>query len=180
MYKELLTRLANALGSESVEYALIGGQAVLIHGEPRLTRDIDITLALTVDEVQRMDKVLELAKLKSIAPDDRFTVETFVLPCIDEGSKIRIDFIFSMSDFEREAIARSKSIEINGIPVKFVTAEDLIVHKLVAGRPRDVEDAKTVIEKASALDTEYIRRWLEQFREVVDHDPVTVFNNLLV
>ena len=38
-------------------YMVIGGQAVLVHGEPRLTRDIDITLGLTAE---RVHDVLEL------------------------------------------------------------------------------------------------------------------------
>lgn len=44
MFKELLQTLATALSSAKIDYAVLGGQAVLQHGEPRATKDIDLTL----------------------------------------------------------------------------------------------------------------------------------------
>lgn len=41
MFKELLARLADLLDQKGIPYMIIGGQAVLLYGEPRLTRDID-------------------------------------------------------------------------------------------------------------------------------------------
>jgi hypothetical protein len=41
MFEELLARLGSALDKHSIPYMIIGGQAVLLYGEPRLTRDID-------------------------------------------------------------------------------------------------------------------------------------------
>ncbi len=46
MFKELITKIGDALNRKSIPYMIIGGQAVLIYGEPRLTRDIDITLGI--------------------------------------------------------------------------------------------------------------------------------------
>ena len=46
MFQALLARLALELEARSLPYMVIGGQAVLVHGEPRLTRDIDITLGV--------------------------------------------------------------------------------------------------------------------------------------
>jgi len=46
VFKELITKIGDALNSKSIPYMIIGGQAVLIYGEPRLTRDIDITLGI--------------------------------------------------------------------------------------------------------------------------------------
>ncbi|MGB3565055.1 MAG: hypothetical protein WBH85_09195 [Thermoanaerobaculia bacterium] len=45
MFGSLLERIALALDNADLPYMVIGGQAVLLHGEPRLTRDIDITVA---------------------------------------------------------------------------------------------------------------------------------------
>ncbi len=41
MFQEILTKLALALDEQTVPYMIIGGQAVLLYGEPRLTRDIE-------------------------------------------------------------------------------------------------------------------------------------------
>lgn len=47
MFEQLLKKIAQALDKGGIPYMIIGGQAVLLYGEPRLTRDIDIILAIT-------------------------------------------------------------------------------------------------------------------------------------
>jgi len=82
MFQQLLEKIALGLEGRSIPYMVIGGQAVLLHGEPRLTKDIDLTL-----------------------------------------------------------------------------------HKIIAGRPRDLEDARIVLAKQKEVDLEYVRHWLKPFEE---------------
>ena len=49
MFKEIIIRIAKAFKENNIPYIIIGGQAVLLYGEPRLTRDIDIILGLSID-----------------------------------------------------------------------------------------------------------------------------------
>jgi len=147
---------------------LIGGQAVLVHGEPRLTLDVDVTLGLAPD---RLPLVLEACEAMGVEPlpDDveDFVRDTFVLPVADPESRVRIDLIFSTTPFEAEAIARAIQIEVSGEMIPFATAEDLIVHKLFAGRPRDLEDVEGILRrKGGDLDWEYLDRWAEEFSAV--------------
>ena len=65
MFDSLLEKVALALDSERLPYMVIGGQAVLLHGEPRLTKDVDITLAAGLDE---LDTVLRSAKEAGLEP----------------------------------------------------------------------------------------------------------------
>ena len=58
MFERLLSRLAAALDSAKIPYMIIGGQAVLLYGEPRLTKDIDITLGINDSDIDR-DYVLK-------------------------------------------------------------------------------------------------------------------------
>jgi hypothetical protein len=46
MFQELLTKLARGLDRRGIPYMSIDGQAVLLYGEPRLTRDVDVTLGV--------------------------------------------------------------------------------------------------------------------------------------
>jgi hypothetical protein len=108
VFEEILARLAAALERHGIPAMVIGGQAVLLYGEPRLTRDIDVTLGVGTD---RLASVLEL------------------LP---------------------------------EIPLK-ILPKDVIIHKVFAGRPRDLEDVATIVRNQPDLDRAYIRRWLEQF-----------------
>ncbi|MDF1536455.1 MAG: hypothetical protein P1S46_08155 [bacterium] len=48
MFQELIASIAASLNVRKIPYMIIGGQAVLLYGEPRLTRDIDVTLGAGV------------------------------------------------------------------------------------------------------------------------------------
>jgi hypothetical protein len=94
LFEEILAKLALALDKHSIPYIIIGGQAVLLYGEPRLTRDIDVTLGVDVDslpEITKMAKGLNLKPLPSKVED--FVKKTMVLPTKDETTGIRVDFI---------------------------------------------------------------------------------------
>jgi predicted nucleotidyltransferase len=167
-FSRLLATIARALGDQHISFMLIGGQAVLLHGEPRLTEDIDLTLAADPGRLPSVLQVCEQAGL-SVLPDnvEAFVRETFVLPARHEVSRIRVDFIFSSTPYEQQAIARAESVTLAGVPVAFARAEDLIIHKLFAGRPRDLEDAAGVIRrKGDQLDWAYMEEWIRQFATV--------------
>ena len=60
---------------------------------------------------------------------EQFARETFVLPVAHPDSGIRVDFIFSTTAYEQQAIERAVAVTLGGIQVPFVTAEDLIIHQ---------------------------------------------------
>lgn len=167
-FSALLGALATALRKRDLPFMLIGGQAVLLHGQPRLTEDIDITLGADPTNLGTVLEVCEALELDPIPEDiEGFVAETFVLPALHKESGIRVDFIFSTTPYEREAIARSECHELAGVPVPFATAEDLIIHKLFAGRARDWEDAVSVVRrKGESLDWDLIMRSAIAFAEI--------------
>lgn len=158
---------------------IVGGQAVLLHGEPRLTRDIDVTLGVDVD---RLDDLLSVATDAGwrilVDAAGEFVSRTMVLPCEDPASGIRIDFIFSHSEYERLALARSIPVRIGNADVRFASAEDLVIHKIVAGRPRDLEDTRSVLLKNPDLDANYVRRWLRELESATGEPLVRRFSEL--
>jgi predicted nucleotidyltransferase len=167
--KELLKKIAKSLSKEGIEYMIIGGQAVLIYGGPRLTKDIDITLGINVDGLEKILGIVKKLKLKLLVSEpEKFVKETFVLPVLEGKTGFRVDFIFSFSEYERTAIKRVKKIEIDKIEVNFASVEDIIIHKIVAGRERDLEDVKKIILKNKEIDFKYILKWLEFFESIVD------------
>ena len=85
------------------------------------------------------------------------------MPALDETTGIRVDFIFSFTPYGTEAIKRTKKVEMLGQEVNFASVEDLIIHKIFPGRPRDVEDVSTIILKNPKVDIRYIREWLKEF-----------------
>lgn len=164
MFQKLLEELSLSLERQSIPYMVIGGQALLIHGEPRLTKDIDITLGLGVEGLKGILDLVEALGWKPLVDSPKTFVEkTMVLPCLDPASGIRIDFIFSFSSYEKQALQRVKRVPIGRVNVCFASVEDLVIHKVVAGRPRDLEDVKTVFARNPKMDLPYIRQWLGAF-----------------
>lgn len=164
-FAELIARLAVALEAKSIPFMLIGGQAVLLHGEPRLTQDVDVTMGVGPDRIPDLLDVCEALGLQPLPEDpDAFARETFVLPAADLGTGLRLDLIFSTTPYEAQAIDRAVLVDVGSREVPFATAEDLVLHKLFAGRPRDLEDAAGVVRrKGSELDWAYLEQWAREF-----------------
>ena len=179
MFERLLEQIAAELAGRSIPYLIVGGQAVLVHGEPRLTRDIDVTLGVDVDRLDDLLAIVAHAGWNVLVqtPQD-FVQKTMVLPCEDSTSGVRLDFIFSNSAYERQAMARSTTLKVGRTDVRFASAEDLVVHKVVAGRPRDSEDVRTVLLKNPHVDVTYIRHWLGELGAALDESLVARFEEI--
>jgi len=169
MFDKALARIGASLEKAGIPYMIIGGQAVLLYGEPRLTSDIDIILSVNID---RLDTLLAVARQLSLKPlpEDigTFVRQTMVLPVLDEATGIRMDFIFSFTPYESQAIRRAKRVRILDHDVCFTSIEDLIIHKIFAGRPRDIEDVEMVILKNPDVDLRYVTKWLDTFDAASD------------
>jgi predicted nucleotidyltransferase len=65
--------------------------------------------------------------------------------------------------------------------VKFASCEDVIIHKMIAGRAIDEEDVKSILVKHRAgIDFEYIKKWLSEFSKISEHkDILSRFESLL-
>ena len=181
MFQSLLVKLATALQRAGIPYMVIGGQAVLQYGEPRLTRDIDITLGADVNEIAKVLKITEgLGLQAALGEVEAFVRRTNVLPVHDKESGIRIDLIFSFSPYERQAIQRSVPVKVGDHTVQYATVEDLIIHKMVAGRPRDLEDVKGILIRNRTYDSNYIEQWLRAFGETLRKDFSREFKSIQI
>lgn len=178
-FESLLTKISKALERDGISYMVIGGQAVLIYGEPRFTRDIDITLGIDTDQAER---IRGLARELTLEPTEGMT-EDFVkrnalLTVEDNETGITVDFIFSFLPYERQAIERAKRITLGAANIRFATVEDTIIHKLFAGRPLDIEDVKSIVNNTEEIDKPYLKRWLKEFSDVVGRDLVREYDTI--
>ena len=164
MFERLLKKISRQLKKALIPYMVIGGQAVLLYGEPRLTRDIDITLGTSANGLDKVREIIQLLSFRILVENEKEFVErNMVLPTLDEKSGIRVDFIFSFSPYERQAIERGKDVQFGRTPVRFASLEDVVIHKVIAGRAKDLEDVKSILLKNSEYDSNYIERWLAEF-----------------
>lgn len=181
MLEEILQKIGTALDQRSIPYMIIGGQAVLLYGEPRLTRDIDITLGVGIENLPLILEIAEELNLKILPNNvDEFVKRTMVLPLLENNMGIRVDFIFSYTPYERQAIERGRKVKIREVFVNFASAEDVIIHKVFAGRDRDIEDVRSILLKNPSLDIAYIKEWLSEFEKSFSEEKfVEVFEKIV-
>lgn len=167
----LLAALTSELDRRALRFMLIGGQAVLLHGQARFTADVDITLDAGPAALDDLRAACEALHLTPVAPGsedlEAFVRRTFVLPARHAATGMRVDFIFSTTPYETEAVARAQRVPVSGTPVPFATAEDLVIHKLFAGRARDTDDVEGIVRRQGpALDWAYLEHWAAEFARV--------------
>lgn len=176
-----MAKIAGSLDRNKVSYMVIGGQAVLIYGELRITRDIDITLGVDASRLEAILKIVSEIGLTALTGNPgEFVRKTNVLPVVDEKSNIRVDFIFSFSEFEKAALMRVNKVEMGGVQVSFASFEDLIVHKMVAGRPRDIEDIRVLLVKNPSFNQAYVLKWLKEFDNTLSTTTSRAFRRLML
>lgn len=140
---ELLVALSKVLTRWGRWY-VFGAQAVIAYGVPRLSADVDVTLELVPDEPERF--VREMADagfaLRIDAPD--FVRRTRVMPFVHLATAMPLDVVLASSGLEEEFLDRARAVDVGGTSVPLIHPEDPIIVKILAGRPKDVEDARGV------------------------------------
>lgn len=129
-------------------FCFIGGIALQRWGEPRFTRDVDITLLCPYgEEASRADRLL--SHFAARIPDARdFALQHRVI-LLNSAANVPIDVALGAIPFEERCIARATLFDFGGARLLSCSAEDLIVMKAFAGRDRDWADIETVVMRQS-------------------------------
>jgi predicted nucleotidyltransferase len=153
-----LQAVSKWLSGSGVEFAVIGGVAASLRGRPRVTKDVD--LVAFVDENDWASLLRSGAKRGIVPRIDNaldFARTTRVLLLVHEPTHIEVDLSFGLLPFESELVQRAEVREIHGVRFPLATAEDVIVMKALALRPRDVADIEGIVESVADLDLDRIR-----------------------
>ncbi len=136
--------MLRCLNKAEVDYILVGGWAVNMYGYIRATVDLDIWILADFENAKKV-----YAALADFgAPMGNMTAQDFstqgvifqigVAPC-------RIDIINQIDGVQyAEASPKSVLKEINGIPVRVLSLEDLIANKRASGRIKDLADVEVL------------------------------------
>ncbi|MEP7362973.1 MAG: hypothetical protein ABI972_06945 [Acidobacteriota bacterium] len=165
---EELQRFCDGQGWRS---CFIGGIAVQRWGEPRITRDADMTLLAGFGEEARFVDSL-LAHYRPRIRDAReFALRHRVL-LLGSPDGVGIDISLAALAYESLVVERASDFEFEpGVSIRTCSAEDLIVLKLFAGRPLDLRDAEGVsIRHRGHLDWGYVENQLTPLAEAKE-DP---------
>ena len=164
---ELLAALSNVLARWGRWY-VFGAQAVIAYGVPRLSADVDVTLQLTPDDPERFVIDMQAAGFALRVADPDFVRQTRVMPFVHLATAMPLDVVLAGSGLEESFLDRARAMDIGGATVPLIDREDLIIAKVLAGRPKDVGDARGLWRlHGRDLDAEYIRTTLRLLEEAL-------------
>lgn len=147
-----LSALLHRLSEGGVDYVVVGGVAVAIQGYGRATKDLDITYATNLDNLEALGKVLIAAKARlrgvpedvPFIPDGRTLRRTQILTLdtVDGGLDLLVDPSGAPSyDTMR---SRADLVEFEDVLVRVVALDDLLAMKRAAGRTQDLADVEAL------------------------------------
>lgn len=147
-----LKQLLSAFNANHVRYVLIGGYAVAIRAQPRLTKDLDVFIESSPANAVATYKALA----EFGAPLSQFNVDDFA-----DGQTIArfghpplcIDVLQQIDGVEFAAVYKNSDfVMVDGdLPVRCISADDLIANKLASGRPQDLADVDAIRNQQRAV-----------------------------
>ena len=135
-FKEFL-RLLNA---NRVDYLLVGGYAVGLHGYPRATVDLDVWVSATPDNAERILQALRAFGFDLPALEPRLFIDPRSIVRLGTPP-FRIEIMTSIDGVEFDPCRRRPSVfDVDGVPVPVISLDDLKTNKRAAGRHKDLAD----------------------------------------
>ena len=129
-----------ALSAERAEFIVVGAHAVMVHTEPRYTKDLDVWVRPSTENARRV-----LAALRAFgAPLADLRVEDLETPGVVFQIGVapnRIDVLTAIDGVSfDDAWPQRIPTAYGGVPISTLGLEDLITNKRAAGRPQDLLD----------------------------------------
>lgn len=157
---EVARALADALDAAGIPYAVGGAIAYGLHAPPRATNDVDLNVFVELD---RLDPALDALEAGG-AVIDRSEASRSAEDRGDFSVRVRgmrVDVFVPSLHFYESVRRRVRDATLLGRPIRILSAEDLVVFKMLFFRAKDVGDVERLtMFQGEALDRRYVRQWL--------------------
>ena len=165
-----LKALRDALAELRSPFTFIGGVAVIARGVARLTVDIDATVQAANLQLEGVFQTLARHDIgPRIEEALEFARERQVILAVHEPTGTPLDISLAWLQFEEDAIKSSEEMNYAAVRIPVAQAEDLVIYKLLACRPRDIDDAeKLLLLYGNKVRLERVRHVLREFCEVLE------------
>ena len=138
-----LKRLAESLKRHGVDYAIVGGYAVALHGAVRGTVDVDLIVNVDEENLVKAERALNEIGLQSRLPVSAFDVSSFRDEYIQNRNMKAWSFINTADPSEVVDIVITDNLK-DMRSVSVLAIKDLIEMKRRSGRPQDLEDVRSL------------------------------------
>lgn len=149
---------------------VFGAQAVLVWGRPRLTGDVDVTVFLDPEAPDAFVSAMDQAGFDLRIWNVRdFVSRTRVFPFTHAASGLALDAVLGGPGLEEEFLRTAHQVDVGGLLVPVIGPAELIVTKILAGRPKDLDDVQGILRaQESALDLDRIRELIRALEAAID------------
>jgi hypothetical protein len=147
------------------DYMLMGGMAVRTLALPRPTFDLDLQVATGEADAKALAQEAAKHGYSVDEPHLRGFVDHLqglskIAMSVPAGERwVPVDVFLSGSEYQRTAFARRRRHDTDLGSLWLISPEDLVLHKLIANRPRDRADIADLLLVAGPLDEAYLREW---------------------
>ena len=163
---EVLAAIATAMRRNGLRWYLFGAQAAIIWGRPRFSVDVDITAVIGRSDLDAFLAAMETQGFLLLTR--KFLADRRVLPFVHSKSNVPLDVVVAGPGLEEQFLDRAIGVDISGTVIPVISPEDLIVTKIIAGRPKDIEDVRGVLqERLDSLDLERVRSLLHLIEQAL-------------
>ena len=157
---EKVVRVMTALERAGIPAALGGAHALSYHAEPRATGDADINVFVSVAEVDRVMAAMAAAGVGTSAAETAQARAREQIRLLFDGT--HIDLFFPVHAFHGSCQRRAIRMPFDGAELPILSAEDLVVFKVLFNRPKDWFDIESVLTtKGAGFDGGYVLHWLD-------------------
>jgi hypothetical protein len=159
----LLQRVVPCLQRERAPYVLIGAWALAVWGRPRATNDLDFLVLVDKQDVGRLSRRLAQAGLELDETWQEWNPMLKGFQFRFQSQGITVDVLLPRDPHDQQVFLRKRRKRMDGRYYWVISPEDFILQKLKVGRPRDFEDAVSVVERRrKELDLTYLEHWAGQ------------------
>jgi predicted nucleotidyltransferase len=150
-------RVFEVLNRHGVDFTVIGGIAVIVHGHPRNTRDIDFVAATDRPNLERLAAALRELNAQLWGVDAHLLGTELDAETLGNGANFTFTTDAGGLDFFNEVPggvpyeelrARALVVELSGLSVRIASRDDLIRMKSAVGRPQDIDDIAALTDPA--------------------------------
>ena len=141
---DLLADVGRAFDALDIPWYLFGAQAAIVYGVARLTADVDITARVPPGDAGWLDTI-EANGFERRFPDVELALLTRVIPVVHRATGLPVDIVLAGPGLEEQLLDRAVTQDIDGVAVPVIEASDLVALKVLAARPKDIEDVAALL-----------------------------------
>lgn len=159
---DVLKRVSEGLSSQSLPFMLTGSFALAFYATPRMTRDLDIVVALVAGDVETLlntfssDFYIDADTVRGAIQNERL----FNMMHLSSGIKVDL-IVRKSSEYRLTEFERRQRVTVGSVLTWIVSREDLILSKLVwslgSGSDLQLRDVRQLL--AGPIDVDYLNRW---------------------